>query len=591
MPAFKRKYATATTVYFPLIALGTVNFTSTATLTTADMKISIDGGAFTVQGTAIANLGSYGYSYTCTTGNLTGKIAVLVVISTAATKVCEDTMIEIETYGNAAAQHVFDLSVANQTVIASAGTVMLAANALSAGAIVANAFSGGAFAANWLTVGGIAVNALSAAGFGAGFISSGGIAASAISVGHLSTGCISSVKFAAGAVDSAAIGALAFEAGKFAAGFLSAGGVAANALSAGAYTTNWLSVGGIAANAISVGGINTGVFGTIADYVWDEVTSGHLTTGTFGLTNKIIRDGTAQAGGAASITLDAGASAGTADIYTGSQIYIYGGVGSAQGARVIVAYNSNTKVATVAPAWTVAPDLTSLFIITPQTTGVQGTDYRVLVSGQAHTAGNLVTVGTISAGAIGANMLSAGAFAANWLSVGGIATGALSAGGFGAGFISSGGIAASAISVGHISTGAIAAGGIAANALSAGAFAANWLSVGGIAVNALSPAGFAAGFISAGGIAANAITVGGIASAVFTTVANTVWATANIEPTAPPAVTAPAISAVSWLLALSLNKITQTATSQKLFSVSTGTLIATAVISDDATTFTRNSFN
>lgn len=125
-----RKYATATTVYFPLIGIGTVNFTSTASLTTADMKISKDGGAFTTVGTAITNVGSYGYSYTCTTADLTAKCATIVIISTAGTKVCEDTMILIETYGNASAQHPFDLGTASVTV--SGGTITSVTNSVTA---------------------------------------------------------------------------------------------------------------------------------------------------------------------------------------------------------------------------------------------------------------------------------------------------------------------------------------------------------------------------------------------------------------------------------------------------------------------------
>lgn len=131
MSAILRKYATASTVNFPLIGLGVVNFTSTATLTTADLKISVDGGAFGTVGTAITNVGSFGYSYSLTTANLTGKLCTMVIISTAATKVCEDSMILIETYGNASAQHVFDFSVANQTVVASAGTVTVSAGTIT----------------------------------------------------------------------------------------------------------------------------------------------------------------------------------------------------------------------------------------------------------------------------------------------------------------------------------------------------------------------------------------------------------------------------------------------------------------------------
>lgn len=127
MSAFLRKYATATTINFPLIGVGTVNFTSTASLTTADLKISKNEGAFATVGTAIVNVGSFGYSYTCTTGDLTAARVMMVIISTASPKACEDSMLLIETYGHTNAQHTFDLSIANQTVIASAGTVTLTA--------------------------------------------------------------------------------------------------------------------------------------------------------------------------------------------------------------------------------------------------------------------------------------------------------------------------------------------------------------------------------------------------------------------------------------------------------------------------------
>src|SRR3990167_3370201 len=132
MSIFLRKYATATTVYFPLISYNSVSFSSTATLTTADMKISVDGAAFTTSSVAVINEGSYGYSYTCRAGTeMTGLTAIFVIKHTAATPTFEDQCFIIETYGNAAAQHVFDLSVANQTVIASAGTVTVSAGTIT----------------------------------------------------------------------------------------------------------------------------------------------------------------------------------------------------------------------------------------------------------------------------------------------------------------------------------------------------------------------------------------------------------------------------------------------------------------------------
>ena len=119
------------------------------------------------------------------------------------------------------------------------------------------------------------------------------------------------------------------------------------------------SVGAVAANAITAA--------AIADGAIDRATFASDT----GLQN--IRAGTAQAGAATTITLDAGASAVT-DFYVGAWIYITGAVGAGQPPRVCTAYNGTTKVATIAPAWATNPDLTSTFAVIPagHITGVQG---------------------------------------------------------------------------------------------------------------------------------------------------------------------------------------------------------------------------
>lgn len=75
----------------------------------------------------------------------------------------------------------------------------------------------------------------------------------------------------------------------------------------------------------------------------------------------VVHSGAAQAGGSASITLAAGASS-TNDLHVGNLVKIYSGTGAGQ-TRVITAYNGSTKVATVARAWAVAPDNTSLYAI------------------------------------------------------------------------------------------------------------------------------------------------------------------------------------------------------------------------------------
>lgn len=87
-------------------------------------------------------------------------------------------------------------------------------------------------------------------------------------------------------------------------------------------------------------------------------------TNTFGVspcTAGRKHTGTAQAGGASSITLAAGAS-GTDDAYNKMTIRITGGTGSGQ-ERKIADYVGATKVATVAEAWTTNPDATSTYSV------------------------------------------------------------------------------------------------------------------------------------------------------------------------------------------------------------------------------------
>jgi len=77
----------------------------------------------------------------------------------------------------------------------------------------------------------------------------------------------------------------------------------------------------------------------------------------------VIHAGTAQAGTTGSITLDAGASA-VDNLYQWEFIVLTGGTGAGQ-TRQMSSYAGSTKVATVDPSWTVAPDNTSTFDVLP----------------------------------------------------------------------------------------------------------------------------------------------------------------------------------------------------------------------------------
>lgn len=97
--------------------------------------------------------------------------------------------------------------------------------------------------------------------------------------------------------------------------------------------------------------------------------------------------GTAQGGGAASITLAAGASAET-DKYRSLKITITSGPGAGESKR-ITAYNGTTKLATVASAWSVQPTSSSTYSILIGTV-------TVLPSPNAHVARVDVEAGVLA---------------------------------------------------------------------------------------------------------------------------------------------------------------------------------------------------
>lgn len=180
---------------------------------------------------------------------------------------------------------------------------------------------------------------ITAAKFAASAIDSTVLAANAIGASQLATGAITNAKFAASAIDSTV---------------LAANAIGASQIAAAAFTSAKFD------NTVNVG---------------------------------LSRNGTAQAGGASTITLDAGAVA-TDDYYTGQLIRIVSGTGLNQ-ARGISLYVGSTKVATVNRAWKVNPDVTSVFQILPVDEFLQLSDLGAVwdVARASHT-----TAGTFGQG-------------------------------------------------------------------------------------------------------------------------------------------------------------------------------------------------
>ena len=116
----------------------------------------------------------------------------------------------------------------------------------------------------------------------------------------------------------------------------------------------------------TIPGASAPTAGEVADAVADELLSGHTTEGSIGAALSLfnLHVGTAQAGGASSITLDATGSSATNDLYNYQAITIRSGTGAGQ-SRQITDYDGTTKVVTVNLAWTTQPSTDSNYIIHP----------------------------------------------------------------------------------------------------------------------------------------------------------------------------------------------------------------------------------
>src|SRR3990172_2941928 len=169
-----------------------------------------------------------------------------------------------------------------------------------------------------------------------------GSVTAAVTVGTINANVITATSIAADAITAAKVADGTIDAATFAAGAIDAAAIAANAIGASE----------LAADVVA----------EIADAVWDEVASGHVTSGTFGQRLAIVRSGTAQAGAATTITLDTGASA-VDDFYNNTILHITAGTGVDQ-SRIISDYVGSTKVATVA-TWATNPSSDSVFVIHP----------------------------------------------------------------------------------------------------------------------------------------------------------------------------------------------------------------------------------
>lgn len=377
-----RKYGVQTTFYFPLVDAGAVDYEATpVTHTAGDTQISKDGGAFANTTNAFAHEGNGIYSIVLTATEMQAANIVVTIIDSA-TKAWEDQAIIIDTYGNASGQHAIDLDDAVR-----AGLTALPNAAADAAGGLPISDAGG------LDIDGLNTN-VSAILLDTG---TDGVAISASTIN-----AIADQVWDENAADHVAAGSFGARLSVIRSNTAQGGASTTITLDASAsatddfynntqieivagtgagqkrFITDYNGTSKVAtvdtwavnpsSDSVfvitgfgSLPGATAPTAAAVADAVWDEARGDHTSSGSFGEYMQPIRIGTAQAGGASSITLDASASA-TNDLYNYALVKIISGTGAGQ-TRQISDYNGSSKVATVSLAWTTQPSSDSVFVL------------------------------------------------------------------------------------------------------------------------------------------------------------------------------------------------------------------------------------
>lgn len=302
---------------------------------------------------------------------------------------------------------------------------------------------------------------------------------------------------------------------------------------------------------VSAGGV---IDGNVA--LWLAVAPNALSSGKVD-TVAVSRAGTAQAGTATTLTLDAGASA-VDNYYNGAGLILTNGANIGV-TRTITGYVGATKVATFSRALPSAADATPTFIVTDITHILPGTDGKALVSTDAQdlSASFSVNAKNIAgqAAALDANNLLK-VDAEDWK--GGVIP---------AVNVTGVPLVDLKYTLGTISP--ATAGSVRADAVTG--------AVGSVAAGGITAASIATDAIDADALAADAITE--------------IWNKAMTELASVPGPTGTVIQALEWVFAVARNRRNQTATTETLFKDDATTSLATSTKSDDGVTFERGEYS
>lgn len=366
------------------------------TIAQADVRLSKNDGSFaqkseTSSATHKEN-GFYSVSLNTTDTGTVGAV-VLGVSKSGAVPVWEYFWVLEEAIYDA----LFAASATGALPVSSSGITSssFAAGAINAAAIADSAIDAATFAAGAINAAAIADGAIDAATFASGAINAAAIAADAIGASELASDAVTEIAAGVWATSTRTLSAgdnIVLAKGTGVTGF---NDPSASDVSTAVWdeTTRTLTAGDniVLAKGTGITGLNDPSASTISTTVWGETTR-TLTagdnivlakgTGITGFNDPSASDisaavlavlkgqetrGTAQAGGASTITLATGASS-TDDFYNSAMIILLEGTGTdsltvAQRTRQITDYVGSTRVATVDDAWATEPDSDTIYLV------------------------------------------------------------------------------------------------------------------------------------------------------------------------------------------------------------------------------------
>jgi hypothetical protein len=361
-----RKYGEATTIFFPLVNAADSDFNVAATFAAGDCKIAKDEGAEANTNSTPADEGSF-YSLALTATEMQAARIAIVLIDQTATKVWKDTAFLITTYGNASAQHEFDLDDGTPTVnVTQISGAAVSTTTAQIGTNVVQV-SGDATAADNIELD----------YDGTGYAKTNSTIGTATNVTNQVTADTT-------AISGDTVAANNLEAAFDGTGY-DDGGV--NRLGANVKEVNQTAVtdqaGVLDVNVAQISADATAATNLEADYDGTGYAKTNSTVGTAtNVTNQVTADVTAISGSTAAadnleawwanmdtqinvasattttIVFDDAAMNANNDFYNGMIVFVYGGTGAGQ-ARLVTDYDGGTKSATVFPAWGTTPDATS----------------------------------------------------------------------------------------------------------------------------------------------------------------------------------------------------------------------------------------